>query len=131
MQLHPLLMITGTLLCLFAGWQGFIRFQARRAGTTPPADTWKRHINAGRLMLILVGLGAFFGMRVVLETNMRGPHTTLGTIAVWGALMMMISGMMLASGKGKTWYLRTIHALMGLGTLTCLVAAGALMSGRL
>lgn len=131
METHAILMIIGTLLCLYTGWQGFIRFRARRAGMPPPAATWKRHLNGGRLMMVVLGVGAFFGLLAVLADNVRNLHTTLGTLAVWGALLMMTTGMMLASGKGKTWNLRAIHMGLGLATLGCLIGAGAAVAGLL
>ena len=78
---------------------------------------------AGRFMVLALTVGAFLGMREVMALNYTGLHTTLGTLSLWGAFLMLVSGMMLASGKGKTWPLKKIHMLLGAATLVCLASA--------
>ena len=46
-----------------------------------------------------------------------------GTLALCGAFFMLITGMLLAAGKGKSWPLKTIHMTLGGATLLCLLGA--------
>lgn len=123
MEIHAAFMVLGTTLCAYAAWLGLLRFKARRAGGHAAPYTWKRHLNTGRLMVLVLTIGAYLGMREVMALNSTSPHTTLGTLALWGAFLMLVSGMMLASGKGKTWPLKKIHMLLGAATLVCLASA--------
>ena len=123
MEIHAAIMALGTALCAYAAFLGLLRFKARRAGSYAPRYTWKRHLLIGRLMVLVLTIGAFLGMREVMALNYTGPHTTLGTLALWGAFFMLISGMMLRVGKGKTWRLKNIHMLLGAATLICLICA--------
>lgn len=123
MEIHAAFMVLGTALCAYAAFLGLLRFKARRAGGHAAPYTWKRHLLSGRLMVLALTVGAFLGMREVLALNYTSLHTTFGTLALWGAFLMLVSGMMLASGKGKTWPLKKIHMLLGAATLVCLAGA--------
>ena len=123
MEIHAAVMLLGTALCIYAAFLGALRFKARLGGGHAAPYTWKRHLMAGRFMVLALTVGAFLGMREVMALNYTGLHTTLGTLSLWGAFLMLVSGMMLASGKGKTWPLKSIHMVLGAATLLCLVAA--------
>ncbi len=123
MLIHALIMALGTLLCAYAAFLGFIRLRARLAGGHAPAYTWKRHILAGRIMVLLLAAGAALGVREVMLIGDSGPHPTLGVIALWGAFFMLLSGGLLVRGKGKSRRLKSVHMLLGLATLLCLISA--------
>ena len=123
MLIHATIMALGTALCIYAAYLGWLRFKARRGRGRAAPYTWKRHLLTGRIMVLTLTVGAFLGMREVLALNYTSLHTTFGTLALWGAFLMLVSGMMLASGKGKTWPLKKIHMLLGAATLICLAGA--------
>ena len=123
MAIHAALMALGIALCIYAAYLGALRFKARLGGGHAAPYTWRRHLMTGRLMVLALTVGAFLGMREVMALNYTSPHTTLGTLSLWGAFLMLVSGMMLASGKGKTWPLKSIHMLLGIATLVCLISA--------
>ncbi len=123
MEIHAIFMGLGTVLCIYAAFLGLRRFTARRAGGHAPPYTWRRHLMSGRIMVLTLTVGAFLGMREVIALNYTGLHSTLGTLAMWGAFLMLVSGMMLASGKGKSWHLNYIHMALGAATFICLLGA--------
>ena len=123
MEIHAAFMALGAALCAYAAFLGLLRFKARRAGGHAAPYTWKRHLLTGRIMVLTLTVGAFLGMREALALNYTSPHTTLGTLALWGAFLMLVSGMMLASGKGKRWPIKKIHMFLGAATLVCLAGA--------
>ena len=116
-------MVLGTALCIYAAFLGILRFKARRAGGHAAPYTWKRHLRTGRIMVLTLTVGAFLGVREVIALNYSSLHSTLGTLALWGAFFMLITGMLLAAGKGKSWPLKPIHMALGAATLTCLISA--------
>ena len=123
MEIHAAVMILGALLCAYTAFLGLLRFKARRTGGHAAPYTWKRHLLTGRIMVLTLTVGAFIGMREVIAINYSGPHSSLGTLALWGAFFMLITGMLLAAGKGKSWPLKTIHMTLGGATLLCLLGA--------
>lgn len=123
MAIHAAIMALGTTLCIYAAFLGFLRFRARRAGGHAAPYTWKRHLLTGRIMVLTLTVGAFLGMREVIALNYVGHHTTLGTLSLWGAFFMLITGMLLAAGKGKSWPLKPVHMALGAVTLICLISA--------
>ena len=123
MLVHSLFMAVGTMLCAYAAFLGALRIKARLAGGRAPASTWKRHLLAGRIMVLFLATGAALGAREVMLTGDSGIHPTLGVVALWGAFLMLLSGGLLARGKGKSWRLRSIHMVLGGLTLLCLVSA--------
>ena len=123
MLIHATIMALGTALCIYAAYLGWLRFKARRGRGRAAPYTWKRHLLTGRIMVLTLTVGAFIGMREVIAINYSGPHSSLGTLALWGAFFMLITGMLLAAGKGKSWPLKTIHMTLGGATLLCLLGA--------
>ena len=123
MAIHAAIMALGTVLCIYAAFLGILRFKARRAGGHAAPYTWKRHLLTGRIMVLTLTAGAFLGVREVITLNYSGLHTTLGTLALWGAFFMLITGMLMSAGKGRSWPLKPIHMALGAATLACLVSA--------
>lgn len=123
MEIHAVIMILGTALCAYAAFLGLLRFKARLSMGHAAPYTWKRHLLAGRVMVLFLAAGAALGAREVMLTGDSSLHPTLGVMALWGAFLVLLSGSLLARGKGKHWRLRSIHMAIGGLTLLCLISA--------
>ena len=114
---HPLLQALATLLALYVGLLGLIRFRANHLGRKA-VFPWKRHVKLGIAVYALWTLGLIGGF-IVTASSQAGifafeDHAETGLVMLGWMAAGLATGLFMDRSKAKRTYLPLAHGIINL-----------------